>query len=475
MKHLPKTLLVANRAEIACRVFKTCLKMNIRTVAVYTPSDIGCSSHMLEADDAIEISNYLSINEIVDAAKRTNAQAVHPGYGFLSENPQFADRCNAEGLVFIGPSGDSMRAIGDKSRARQTADAVGVPITSGLGPFTNVAQVVQAVKQIGLPVMLKAAAGGGGKGMKLIQSFENIEDVAEAAQRETASAFGDDRLIVEQYLNPVRHIEVQLMADGEKAIALGERECSLQRRHQKLIEESPSMAVSNETREKLFDSARRIAESVGYKGAGTCEFLVTSDERFYFLEVNARLQVEHPVTELCTGLDLVQMQIETAFGKPLPAQNAVNRTGFAIEARLCAEDPWHGFLPSAGRILFKRFSNEVRVDEGVDSAVSPHYDSLIAKMIAYDSTSREAARLKLIRALEDSAVIGVATNQEYLIKLLQSVEFQKHETYTTTVDAFQTAPDPPSETALRAAALIMRGPTKPSNAVFEALGTWRLA
>ncbi|MFN8138316.1 MAG: biotin carboxylase N-terminal domain-containing protein [Fimbriimonadales bacterium] len=474
MPTLPKKLLVANRAEIACRVMRTCRQLGIKTVAVYTNDDVGVSQHIEDADESVEISSYLSTEEILNAAASTKAEAIHPGYGFLAENPAFSDKCAAAGIVFIGPSGDSMRAIGDKSQARSVAKAAGVPITEGVGPFTEVPEIVEAIRQLGAPAMLKAAAGGGGKGMKLVNSFEGIEEIVASAQRETSAAFGDDRMIVERYVHPARHIEVQIMADGNRTIALGERECSLQRRHQKMIEESPAASISEELRQNLFDAARKVTEAVNYKNAGTCEFLVSDDGRFYFLEVNARLQVEHPVTELCTGFDLVRMQIELAFGAPLIQQTDVKRFGHAIEARICAEDPYNDFLPSAGKLVLKRFPTTLRVDEGITDRVSPKYDSLIAKLISFSPESREAARSNLIASLKETAIFGIATNQSYLIRLLETSEFVEGKTYTTTVDGLEIeAPTIPNEMEY-AAALMLQGPRTAPHSVWTKSSDWRL-
>lgn len=468
-----RKLLIANRGEIACRVLRTCRSLEIPTVAVYTSADVGASRHLIEADEAVQIESYLGVEEILRVASETKCEAVHPGYGFLSENPAFSDLCESRGLVFIGPTGESMRAIGDKSQARSAAKSVGVPVTEGLGPFTDVSEIISAAKHLRAPLMLKAAAGGGGKGMKLVRTLDGLEAVCESAQRETYAAFGDNRMIIERYVHPARHIEVQLMADGTKAIALGERECSFQRRHQKIIEESPSVGISAATRQKLFEAACAIAERVGYRNAGTCEFLVSEDEQFYFLEVNARLQVEHPVTELCTGLDLVKMQIEIAAGDSLIRQDEVKLQGHAIEARLCAEDAWNGFIPSAGNVLLKHWPKSVRVDEGIDRFISPNYDSLVAKLIAH-AADRESARATLIEALKELALLGVTTNQEYLIQLLEGEPFREGRTYTTTVEEQLIQRPPIPEDHAVVGALALRGPVRPGQTLWARAGDWRL-
>jgi acetyl/propionyl-CoA carboxylase alpha subunit len=469
-----KKILVANRGEIAVRVFRTCDEMGIATCAVYTTHDDGMP-HMTGRDAKL-IDNYLNIEEVIAAAKEMNADAIHPGYGFLSENPTFARACAKAGVTFIGPSPEAMEAIGDKSKARDTAHKLNIPTTEGLGPFTKVEDVEKAAKQLGAPLMLKAAAGGGGKGMKKLLTLDDLKEQIETSQRETKAAFGDDRLIVERFIYPARHIEVQIFGDGKRAIALGERECSLQRRHQKIIEESPSTAVDEPLRQKLFDAATRLAESVGYKNAGTVEFLLGPDGNFYFLEVNARLQVEHPVTEMCTGLDLVKMQIEIAQGDALMKQEDVKREGHAIEARLNAEDPYNNFLPSAGKVLRFDYQNEgwkrndylfaPRVDTGIGSRVSTQYDSLLAKVV-YHADSRSEAIQGLRGALIDLVLLGIYTNQPFLIDILGTLWFAEAKTYTSTVDEMQIGVRPTHDALSIAAAMILSGPRR------TAAGPWQ--
>lgn len=464
-------ILVANRGEIACRVFRSAHEMGISTAAVFTDEDAG-SPHISSAEVSAQVVNYLDISEMIRAAKETDSDAIHPGYGFLSENPKFALACERVGIRFIGPNAKAMEALGDKSVARETAKRIGVPVAEGFGPFSDPSEVERAAKELGPPVIVKAAAGGGGKGMKKLLSLGDLRAQIEISQRETSAAFGDNRLIVERYIEPARHVEVQIFADGERAIALGERECSLQRRHQKIIEESPSVAVDKELGQKLFESARKLAEEARYSNAGTVEFLVGEDGAFYFLEVNARLQVEHPVTELCTGLDLVRMQIEIAGGLPMMRQDQVQRRGHAIDARLNAEDPYNGFLPSAGKVLHKSFPKDVRVDTGLGTYVGAKYDSLIAKIIAHGET-REEARTKLINALRETAILGIYTNQSFLIEILASDFFKNGETFISTIDSLEIGQRPvPDELAL-AAALAFRGPIREPEWVFSELKNWR--
>ncbi|MGI8923414.1 MAG: acetyl-CoA carboxylase biotin carboxylase subunit [Fimbriimonadales bacterium] len=473
MKRIKK-LLVANRGEIACRVIRTADEMGLQATAVYTEHDEGMP-HMT-GREAVSISTYLAMDEVIDAAKASGADAIHPGYGFLAENPEFARKCAAAGVVFIGPSPEAIEAVGDKSKARDQARKLGIPFTEGLGPFTKVADVEKAAAKLGAPLMLKAAAGGGGKGMKKLLTLEGLREQVETSQRETRAAFGDDRLIVERYIYPARHVEVQIFGDGKRAIALGERECSLQRRHQKLIEESPSTAVDDVLRDQLFDAAIRIAEAVGYKNAGTVEFLLGPDGEFYFLEVNARLQVEHPVTEMCTGLDLVRMQIEIAQGEKMKKQADVKREGHAIEARINAEDPYNNFLPSAGEVLradFPEFPDEARVDSGLGSRVSTEYDSLIAKLIAHANTRKKATE-NLICSLQSTIIHGIYTNQAFLIHLLESTSFSKGLTFTSTVDEIEIGPRPLAVELGGAAAWVLRGPTNQATGIW-CHSAWRLS
>src|SRR5687768_8445714 len=427
-------LLIANRGEIAIRVRRTAERMGIPCVMVFTTHDEGMPHASFP--ESVLISDYLAADELIKVAKDNGANAIHPGYGFLSENPTFARTVENAGLIFIGPSGDAMEAVGDKSKARNLATSLNVPIAEGVGPFTDPKEIADAVRKLGPPVMLKAAAGGGGKGMKKILSFEDLDEIIQSSQRETKAAFGDHRMIVERFIHPARHIEVQIFGDGSRCIALGERECSLQRRHQKILEESPSTAVDDELRGKLFDAAKKLCEAVGYRNAGTVEFLLGPDGNFYFLEVNARLQVEHPVTEMCTGLDLVELQLKLAQGGELPAQESIKASGHAIEVRLNAEDPYNGFLPSAGKLLDYAFTESeygLRTGTGVGNVVGTHYDSLIAKIIA-SGPDRDAAVAQLRNGLQRTELVGIYTNQALLLQIIDQEFFLKGETFIDTID-----------------------------------------
>ncbi len=453
-------VLVANRGEIALRVVRACRELGIRSVAVYSEADRG-AAHVRAADEAYPLGpapaseSYLRVEKLLEVARTARADAVHPGYGFLAENAAFAQAVEEAGLLWIGPRPKALEALGDKARAREIARRVGVPVVPGSDAEAHTAPeaIAQAARAVGFPVLLKAAAGGGGKGMRLVSDpgpdEGALREAIAAAQREAQAAFGDPRLLVERYLHPVRHVEVQVLGDAHgRILALGERECSLQRRHQKIVEESPSPAptLSARLREGLERAAVRLAEAVGYRNAGTVEFLLAPDGSFYFLEVNARLQVEHPVTELTRGVDLVQWQIRLAQGEPLPATLRTSPRGHAIEVRLCAEDPEAGFLPRSGKLLRVEWPSGpgVRVDAGVHAGgtVPPHYDPLLAKLIAW-GPDRETARRRLVRALEETVVLGVVTNRDFLLELLESPAFRDGETYTHTVEELLRTRKPP--------------------------------
>lgn len=439
-----KKVLIANRGEIAIRIAQTLREMGIQSVAIYSDVDRE-APHVWAADEAYEIGlappsdSYLNIDAILSAADRSGAEAVHPGYGFLSESADFVEAVIDAGMVFIGPSATSMRMLGDKSEARELAEQAGVPITAGTSAMSDQDEILVAAKRIGFPLLLKASAGGGGKGMRLVENESELADSIDAAQRESQASFGDDRLIVEKYIHPARHIEVQIMADQHgNVIALGERECSLQRRHQKIIEESPSPVVDEELRAKLYESACNLVKAVDYSNAGTVEFLLGPDNAFYFMEMNARLQVEHPVTELITGLDLVQMQLEVASDQSLSiTQDDIKLNGHAIEARLYAEDPKREFLPMTGKILGLNWPNLIgfRVDSGIalGQEIHAHYDPMLAKLIAWGS-NREQARTRLIQALRESSILGLVSNRDFLIRLLKSEPYSNAETYTDSID-----------------------------------------
>lgn len=405
------TVLVANRGEIAVRVIRTLRELGIRSVAVFSDADAD-ARHVREADTAVRIGpaaaaeSYLSVERLLDAARRTGAQAVHPGYGFLAENAAFAAACAEAGLAFIGPPASAISLMGDKIRAKETVKAAGVPVVPGSsGSGLSDAELVAAAEQIGMPVLLKPSAGGGGKGMRLVRDAAVLGEEIAAARREARSSFGDDTLLVERWVDRPRHIEIQVLADSfGNVVHLGERECSLQRRHQKVIEEAPSVLLDEKTRAAMGAAAVDAARSCGYVGAGTVEFIVPGGDpsSYYFMEMNTRLQVEHPVTELITGLDLVELQLRVAAGEALGFdQSDVTLTGHAIEARVCAEDPARGFLPSGGTVLAlsEPSGGAVRTDSGLTAGVpvGSTYDPMLSKVIAYGPD--RASALRLLRGL----------------------------------------------------------------------------
>ena len=417
-------VLIANRGEIACRIIATCQRLGIETIAVYSEADAG-ARHVRLADAAVCIgpapasTSYLNIERILDAASRHGAEAIHPGYGFLSENPDFARAVETAGLVWIGPKAESMEIMGSKAAAKAHMVSAGVPLIPGYhGDDQSDDCLIAEARGVGFPLMLKAAAGGGGKGMRVIRSPDEFNDALAAARREAAGAFGNERMILERYLERPRHIEAQVFADGHgNTVHLFERDCSSQRRHQKIIEEAPAPHLHPKVRAELLTAAVRAAQAVDYLGAGTVEFLVDGDG-FFFLEMNTRLQVEHPVTEKITGLDLVEWQIRVAAGQPLPLdQDEISAHGHAMEARIYAEDAARGFVPSSGRITSLRFpeARSVRVDSGVEEndIVSVHYDPMIAKLIVH-GPDRETCRRRLLDALSDSFVAGPTTNLAFL-------------------------------------------------------------
>ena len=422
-------VLVANRGEIAVRVIRTLRAMGIRSVAVFSDADAG-ARHVLEADVAVNIGpaparqSYLSIPAIVGAARRTGAQAVHPGYGFLSENAEFAAALHDAGIVFIGPPAKAIGTMGDKITAKAAVSAFGVPVVPGISrPNLTDDELIAGAPEVGFPVLVKPSAGGGGKGMRVVHSAAELPAALASARREAASAFGDDTLFLERFVLNPRHIEVQVVADSHgNVVHLGERECSLQRRHQKVIEEAPSPVLDEATRARIGAAACDTARSVDYRGAGTVEFIVSADrpDEFFFMEMNTRLQVEHPVTELVTGIDLVELQVRVAAGEALPvAQDDITMTGHAIEARVYAEDPAHDFLPTGGTVLALAEPADARVDSGIraGSVIGSDYDPMLSKIIAY-GPDRESARRGLDRALADTAVLGVGTNIDFLRFLL---------------------------------------------------------
>ncbi|MFF8228806.1 ATP-binding protein [Streptomyces caelestis] len=421
-----ETVLVANRGEIAVRVIRTLRSMGVRSVAVFSDADAD-ARHVREADTAVRLGpapaseSYLSVERLLQAAARAGAQAVHPGYGFLAENAAFARACAEAGLVFIGPPADAISLMGDKIRAKETVHAAGVPVVPG----GRDPELADAARELGAPVLLKPSAGGGGKGMRLVRDLTRLEDEIAAARREARASFGDDTLLVERWIDRPRHIEIQILADGHgNVVHLGERECSLQRRHQKIIEEAPSVLLDERTRSAMGEAAVQAARSCGYRGAGTVEFIVPGGDpsSYYFMEMNTRLQVEHPVTELVTGLDLVEWQLRVAAGEPLPFnQEDVRLTGHAVEARVCAEDPARGFLPSGGTVLKLREpqGDGIRTDSGLTEGteVGSLYDPMLSKVIAY-APDRATALRKLRSALAETVTLGVQTNAGFLRRLL---------------------------------------------------------
>lgn len=425
-------LLVANRGEIAVRIFRTCRELGIATVAVAAPDDAG-SLHARSADQVVPVSSYLDVQEHVGAAREAGADAVHPGYGFLAENPDFAVAVEAAGLAWVGPPPEALRTGGDKLAAKRLAREAGVPVVAEGQP-----------DEIGFPLMVKAAAGGGGRGMRVVRSADELDEALAAARREAAAAFGDDRVFCERYVERPRHVEVQVLADGHgTVVALGERECSIQRRHQKVLEEAPSPALDPDLRARMSEAAVAFARAIGYRSAGTAEFMLEGRD-FYFLELNARIQVEHPVTELVTGVDLVAEQLRIAAGEPLSASNTV-LLGHAVEVRLYAEDP-RTFLPQAGRVERLRLPAGVRVDAGVEEGdeVGLAYDPMVAKLVAHGPT-REEALERLRDALDETEVGGVVTNLPFLRWLVSHRAVRSGETTT----AFLVEHPPLSEPPLR--------------------------
>jgi 3-methylcrotonyl-CoA carboxylase alpha subunit len=423
------TLLIANRGEIACRVIRTAKAMGLRTVAVYSEADRG-AMHVAMADEAVLLGparardSYLNIERVIEAAHQSGAEGVHPGYGFLSENAEFAQACADAGLVFVGPTAGMMRAMGSKSGSKMLMEKAGVPLVPGYhGEAQDEATLAKAANSIGFPVLVKASAGGGGRGMRIVRSAGELAAAIVSAKREAKAAFGDDRMLIEKFVENPRHIEVQIIGDSHgNLLSLFERECTLQRRHQKVVEEAPSPTLNAAQREAVCAAARKAAAAVNYVGAGTIEF-VSNGKDVFFIEMNTRLQVEHPVTELITGIDLVEWQLRVAFGEKLPlAQDQIKFHGHAIEARVYAENPHKNFMPSVGRIRTWRMparSNGLRIDAGYrdGDAVSPHYDAMLAKVIAWAPT-RDAAIERLDRGLEETDVRGIVTNIPFLSALV---------------------------------------------------------
>ncbi|MDI6725817.1 MAG: acetyl-CoA carboxylase biotin carboxylase subunit [Smithellaceae bacterium] len=444
-----KKILIANRGEIAVRIMRTCREMGIPTLAVYSEADRG-ALHVQAADEAILLGgadpaeSYLNIDRIIAAARLAGAEAIHPGYGFLSENAAFAGRCEEEGIIFIGPPSGVIAALGDKTRARAMMQGGAIPIIPGMiAPEDDREKLAARAAEIGYPVLLKAASGGGGKGMRVVSEPGDLEGAFAEASSEARRAFGDGALYLEKYLARPRHIEIQLLADQEgNMVHLGERECSLQRRHQKIIEETPSPAVSPELREELGQAALNAARTAGYVNAGTVEFLLDEEGRFYFLEVNTRLQVEHPITEAITGLDLVREQIKIAAGLPLSfRQKDIRARGHALECRIYAEDPERSFLPSPGRIIYLKepAGPGIRVDSGIygDFAVPSAYDPILSKLVV-QAADRPQAIDRMLRALAEYVVLGIKTSIPFLREVIGSEAFRQGATHTRLIDEFFT-------------------------------------
>ncbi|MEX2239045.1 MAG: acetyl-CoA carboxylase biotin carboxylase subunit [Dehalococcoidia bacterium] len=450
-----KKILVANRGEIAVRVLRGAHDLGIEVVAVYSEAD-RAGLHVRLAEEAVPIGppapneSYLNQEKIIEAAKSSGAEAIHPGYGFLSENASFAQACEDAGLVFIGPPPSAIAAMGDKIASRELVKQASVPLVPGTPELSNAEEAIKGIRELGLPVMIKASAGGGGRGMRIVEREDEVDNAVKTARNEAQAAFGNGAIYIEKLFRPVRHIEMQIMADAHgTVVAHGERECSIQRRHQKLIEESPSMAVDEDLRRRMREASVNAARACGYRGAGTIEYLVDVDGNFYFLEMNTRLQVEHPVTELVTGVDLVRDQIRVAAGEPLGySQDDIEMKGWALECRITAEDPFNNFLPSVGKISFASEPSGpgVRVDSALYTGfeVTPYYDSLLAKLCTWGAT-RQIAIERMKRALKEFAIAGVSTTIPFHLKVMDIPEFRAGKLDTDFIARhFTPDPDPPN-------------------------------
>ncbi len=440
-----KKVLIANRGEIAVRIVRTCREMGIKTVAVYSEAD-QTALHVLEADEAVGLGlaepnqSYLNIDRLLAAARETGAEAVHPGYGFLAENPIFAERCEQGGVVFIGPPAQAIRDLGNKTKARTIMSRAGVPVIPGLLQTSEDLQVFsREAERLGYPVLIKAAAGGGGKGMRTVFDPGDLSESFQSCKSEAEKAFGDGSLYLEKHLEAPRHVEFQILADSfGNVVHLFERECSIQRRHQKIIEETPSPALTPALRQRMGQAAVAAARAAGYVNAGTVEFLLDREGNFYFLEVNTRLQVEHPITEVTTGLDLVRHQVAIAAGQPLPfRQEAIQPRGHAFECRIYAEDPEAQFFPSPGKIRYLQEPSGpgIRMDSGIRAGfdVPLEYDPILSKLIVF-AENREAARQRMIRALENTVILGIKTTIPFLLEVFKTVEFREGKTRTDFID-----------------------------------------
>lgn len=485
-----KKLLIANRGEIACRIIKTARQLGIHTVAVYASVDAQ-SEHVRLSDEAILLGfapasdSYLNADKIISAAKKTGADAIHPGYGFLSENADFAKRCLAEKIIFVGPSVDAITSMADKAQAKRCMQAAHIPTIPGyLGEQQDAPTLIAAAEEMGLPVMLKAAAGGGGKGMRLVTNVSQLPDAIDSAKREAMKSFGDDVLMIEKYISPARHIEVQIFADQHgNVVHLFERDCSIQRRHQKVIEESLAPHFSDATRHAITQAAVDAAQAIHYVGAGTVEFLVDTQENFYFMEMNTRLQVEHPITEMITQTDLVAWQLKVASGEPLPLkQSDLHAHGHAIEARIYAENPLHDFAPSIGtltHLIWPEPSPHIRIDSGVTQGdrITPYYDPMIAKLIVWDTT-RDKAIMQLTHALGNTYITGVKSNVYFLKCLIQSDAFKAGQLNTAFIEknpcGASAASAPCDAVLLAAASAYLRALPQPDHSPWSRRDNWRL-
>ena len=440
-----KKVLIANRGEIAVRISKGCRELGISTVAVYSDVDRR-SLHVQVADEAVcigpapAVESYLNMGRIVEAARQTGAEAIHPGYGFLAENAHFARLCEEKGIVFIGPNSGAMELVGDKIRSRQTMEKAGIPIIPGMkGIHQDESDYLAEARAIGYPVMIKASAGGGGKGMRVVHEEKDLSAALESGKREAKSAFGDESVYLEKYIEEPRHVEFQVLADNHgHTVHLFERECSIQRRHQKIVEESPSQALDSVLREKMGETAKKVMQVSGYNNAGTVEFLLDKNKQFYFLEVNARLQVEHPVTELITGVDLVHQQLKIASGEKLAlSQEELEQRGHAIECRIYAEDPRNNFLPSSGKVLFVKEPDGpgVRLDGGIYGGweVPIDYDPILAKLIVW-AENRDLACRRIVSALDDYVILGIRTTIDFLKEVISHPKFRSGQTTTSFIN-----------------------------------------
>ncbi len=483
-----KKVLVANRGEIAIRVMRACQELGIKTVAIYSDADRE-ALHLRIADESIPIGappaseSYLNIDRIVRTAKRVGADAIHPGYGFLAENPDFAQRCEEEGIIFVGPTSATLRLVGDKVAARGTMQKAGIPIIPGM---TFVGKGIEdfrkATSSLGYPVLVKASLGGGGKGMRIVRNERDLKNAIAAGRREAKSAFGDESVYLERYIEEPHHIEFQVLADKfGNVIHLFERECSIQRRYQKIVEETPSPTLSGELRTRMGEVAKKAIKAAGYTNAGTVEFLLDRDKGFFFLEVNARVQVEHPITELTTGVDLVKQQLLIAAGEKLALrQEDISQRGHAIEARIYAEDPTQDFLPSPGKILYLQEPQGpgLRIDSGIypGCEVTPYYDPILSKIIAWGET-REFARRRLIQGLKNYAILGISTTVGFLIDLLEHPQFVEGQTYTNFISknmgGWRPKGNALDQALMVAAILSSEAPTKPEIVAAQATSPWQ--